>query len=102
MGAKTAADILSGSGDDAVKLKELVGKKFTVVDFEVKNSKKYDSDFVIIEAITEDGDEIDVMGGGHLAPKLRKLEAKGFLPLDVVGVAFETDSGPGYGLEVAE
>jgi hypothetical protein len=102
MGSKTAAEILSGSGEDAVKLKDLVGKTFTIVDFEVRTSRKYDSEFVLIDSINEDGEEFTVMGGGHLAPKLKKLERNGFLPLDVKGVSFPTDKGDGYGIEVAE
>jgi len=102
VGSPTAADILSGSGEDALKLKDLIGKTFTVTDFEVRYSKKYKSDFVLMEAIDAEGEEILVMGGGHLAAKLRKLESKGFLPLDVTAVSFDTDQGEGYGLEVAE
>lgn len=102
MADQTAAEILSGSGEDAVKLKDLVGKTFTVVDFEVRNSKKFKSDFVLIEALDDDSEEILVMGGGHLAVKLRKLERKGFLPLEVRGVEFETEQGVGYGIEATE
>lgn len=102
MSNQTAADILRGTGDDAVKLKELVGSKFTVLDFEVKNSKKYKSDFVLIDAMNDEGEEFTVMGGEHLISKLQKLEKKGFLPLEVVAVSFETEQGTGYGIDVPE
>lgn len=102
MSNQSAADILRGSGDDATKLKDVVGKTFTVVDFETKQSKKYDSEFVLIEALNDEGEEVTLMGGGHLASKLRKLERKGFLPLDVTVVSFDTDRGEGYGLDIAE
>lgn len=99
---KSASDILRGTGEDAIKLKTLVGQVITIVDFEVKHSKKYDSDFVLIEALNTDDDEVTVMGGEHLVSKLQKLEKNGFLPLPVKVVEFDTDSGTGYGLDPVE
>jgi len=102
---KSAADILSAGGEDATKLKDVVGQTFTLVDFEEKESKKFNSVFVLIEALTESGDDILLMGGGHLAPKLRQLQRHGYLngQLEVVVTTFPTDKGnDGYGLEIPE
>lgn len=95
----SAADILRGTGEDAVKLKEVVGKVFTIVDFTTKHSKKFDSDFAIVYALDADGNDVQLMGPGHTIPKLELLKTFGHLPLDVKVVTFETDKSPGFGFD---
>lgn len=86
---------------DATKLREVVGRTFTVVDFEKKHSSKFNRDFVLIEALTPDGEDITLMGGAHLINFLE--ENRENLPGDVVVTKFDTDYGnPGYGLEPVE
>lgn len=83
---------------DATKLSTVVGQTFTILDFEKQHSRKFDSDFVLIDALDSEGNEVQLMGGGWLYKLLDANRAN--LPDDVVVTKFETDKGsPGYGLE---
>lgn len=85
-------------GEDATKLKDVVGKQFTIVDFQKKHSAKFNSDFVLIDAVDSDGNEVTLMGGGHLYDFLN--DNRDELPDDCVVVSFDTNFGnKGYGLE---
>lgn len=95
----SAADILRGTGEDAVRLKDVVGKTFTIVDFTVKKSKKYDSDFAIVYALDADGNDVQLMGPGHTIEKLGLLKSFGHLPVDVKVSTFETERGNGFGFD---
>jgi hypothetical protein len=97
--APSAADILRGTGEDAIRLKDVVGQVFTIVDFVTKDSKKYDSKFAIVYAVNSEGDDVQLMGPGHTIEKLGLLKSFGHLPLDVKVASFDTERGTGYGFD---
>jgi ATP-dependent DNA ligase len=100
--ARSAKDIFSGGGgEDWVKIKDLVGDELELVDFRVKKGKF--GPFPVIDAVTEDGDEIKVRGGEFLIEKLEEVRNEDLFPISVKVVQFDTDFGnPGYGFDVVE
>ena len=101
--ADSVADVLAASrGGDYTKAAQLDGKVLTWTD-EIEHKKGNNGDYIVVTAITEDGEEVKVSNGGQLAEAIKGLAAAGLLPIDLRVVSFPTNFGTrGYALEEVE
>lgn len=96
---QSVASILAAArGGDYTKAAQLVGQVLTWTD-EIETKSGSNGDYIVVTALTEDGEEVKVSNGGQLAEQIKGLAAAGLLPIDLKVSSFKAGAGTGYSLE---
>lgn len=91
----------SANNGDWQKAEDFDGQVLTIIDYEVETGGH--GEFLIIDVVTEDGDEAKLSNGGKLAAQVQALRAADKLPIELRVVGSKTRYGTmSYFFELAE
>lgn len=91
----------ASAGGDWQKAGDFVGQTLTIIEYEVLEGAN--GEYLVIDVVTEDGEEAKLSNGGKLAAQVQALRAADKLPIELRVVGKKTQYGTmSYYLEVAE